>query len=622
MNQTSGPTAEVHETPSTAPAAGQSKQPVKKLIVAVHGIGKQFRYATIKSVAEQFGIYCKGQVGTPLGAFHPETAGEVEAIPLPKPNPAFKPPEGLEGVMLAEIFWANIPDEAVKAADTIEETKDWARTVVERLRALDCAKNNHATINYDKTSAVVDEMIETIGVLENLLFLGRKTGVVDFELQKVLTDYVCDIQIVTEFSDYRRKILEEFDTTLDKLTKKHNPDEIHIVAHSEGTVVSILGLLAAMSQKDMPDWAKRVTGYMTIGSPIDKHLVMWPGLFDALKPNGANSRTRPPIIWKNYYDNGDPVGFELDTARDWMIEQGWMSKPPKPTDYFHFTDADDLGFTRYYLPGKAHNDYWKDPAVFGHFIKTVVQPNDRSEQPKNVKKPPTNWAARLVSWVVPYILCFLLLLAGTYVVYKQVSILMNADQSISGMAWNVVAVSILLAGMTVFARVPRLADASRGYIGSLITLAITAYLYTRMIDPAAHRNISSFTGKLLPVSGPVSIIWVTSAIAILAGIISYVKPRWGLKPLIILVGLTLAAVLWSIIGDTPNTDGKLWPVALGGIAFLYLWWLAALLFDLVFVWHRYIRRGQTTTVLKRIRKPKTVRQQPQTIALQPAPSAS
>ena len=60
MNQTSGPTAEVHETPSTAPAAGQSKQPVKKLIVAVHGIGKQFRYATIKSVAEQFGIHQAG----------------------------------------------------------------------------------------------------------------------------------------------------------------------------------------------------------------------------------------------------------------------------------------------------------------------------------------------------------------------------------------------------------------------------------------------------------------------------------------------------------------------------------------------------------------------------------
>jgi hypothetical protein len=618
MNEATGPTAEVHETPPAATA--QSKPPVKKLVVAVHGIGKQFRYATIKSVAEQFGIYCNGQVGTPLGAFHPAVPGDPEAIPLPRPNASFEPPAGLEGVMLAEIFWANIPDEAVKAADTIEETKDWAKTVVERLRALDCAKNNHPTINYEKTSAVVDEMIQTIGVLENLLFLGRKTGVANFELQQVLTDYVCDIQIVTEFSDYRRKILQEFDNTLAKLTKKHDPDEIHIVAHSEGTVVSILGLLAAMSQKQMPEWAKRVTGYMTIGSPIDKHLAMWPSLFEAFKPTGANQRGRTPILWKNYYDNGDPVGFELDTAREWMIEQGWMSDPPKPTDYFHFTAADDLGFTRYYLPGKAHNDYWKDPEVFGHFIKTVVQPSNR-EKPEKVRKPRTNWTAAAVSWVIPYIICFLLLLAGTYVVYKQVSISIDADPTVAEMARNVIAISLLLAGMTVFARVPRLADASRGYIGSLVTVGISAYLYTLMIDPAADRNISGFTGKLLP-GGSVSIVWVTSAIAILAGIISYLKPRWGLKPLIMLVALTLGAVLWSILGDSPKADRKLWPVALGGVAFVYLWWLAALLFDLVFVWHRYIRGSVATTVLRRIRKRKPAGQQTEPVVMQTAPSLS
>ena len=34
-----------------------------------------------------------------------------------------------------------------------------------------------------------------------------------------------------------------------------------------------------------------------------------------------------------------------------------------------------------------------------------------------------------------------------------------------------------------------------------------------------------------------------------------------------------------------------WPVLLGGAAFLYLWWLAALIFDLGFVWQRYIRQA-------------------------------
>ena len=34
-----------------------------------------------------------------------------------------------------------------------------------------------------------------------------------------------------------------------------------------------------------------------------------------------------------------------------------------------------------------------------------------------------------------------------------------------------------------------------------------------------------------------------------------------------------------------------WPVLLSGAAFLYLWWLAALIFDLAFVWQRYVRNS-------------------------------
>jgi hypothetical protein len=125
-----------------------------------------------------------------------------------------------------------------------------------------------------------------------------------------------------------------------------------------------------------------------------------------------------------------------------------------------------------------------------------------------------------------------------------------------------------------------------------------------------HRNISGFTGKLWPSAPAFSIAWITSLIAILAGASSYAWPRLGLKPLVTLVALTLAAVLWSIVDDTPKPDRKLWPVALGGIAFLYLWWLAALLFDLVFVWHRYIRAGLATTVLRKFRKRREKRRQP------------
>ena len=49
-----------------------------------------------------------------------------------------------------------------------------------------------------------------------------------------------------------------------------------------------------------------------------------------------------------------------------------------------------------------------------------------------------------------------------------------------------------------------------------------------------------------------------------------------------------------------GADGPLWPVIPAAVAFLYLWWLGALLFDLVFIWHLYIRNSRLTTRLHEI----------------------
>lgn len=44
--------------------------------------------------------------------------------------------------------------------------------------------------------------------------------------------------------------------------------------------------------------------------------------------------------------------------------------------------------------------------------------------------------------------------------------------------------------------------------------------------------------------------------------------------------------------DRPQASRQgvpIWPLLLAGVAFLYLWWLAVLLFDLAVVWRHYIR---------------------------------
>jgi hypothetical protein len=145
-------------------------------------------------------------------------------------------------------------------------------------------------------------------------------------------------------------------------------------------------------------------------------------------------------------------GFDLQITRDWMADNGWLSKDEtkEGAHFFQFReDHDDYGFTRYPFPGKAHNDYWNDDTVFGHFINEVIL------KKKNGEKPRTIWWTKIMSWVVPYILCFALVAGGTYVLYNTVVATFFASQGFP-ILWDVFGITCLLAGVTVLSRMPRL----------------------------------------------------------------------------------------------------------------------------------------------------------------------
>jgi hypothetical protein len=78
-------------------------------------------------------------------------------------------------------------------------------------------------------------------------------------------------------------------------------------------------------------------------------------------------------------------------------------------------------------------------------------------------------------------------------------------------------------------------------------------------------------------------------IAVLSAVLSKLRPKWGMWPLMLLSAATVIFTISRLLIQNPPKDLTLWPVVLAAAAFLYLWWLAAHLFDLVFVWHRYIR---------------------------------
>lgn len=46
-----------------------------------------------------------------------------------------------------------------------------------------------------------------------------------------------------------------------------------------------------------------------------------------------------------------------------------------------------------------------------------------------------------------------------------------------------------------------------------------------------------------------------------------------------------------------DAHAPVWQVVPAGLAFLYPWWLGILIFDLAFVWHRYIRNSVAVRTL-------------------------
>jgi hypothetical protein len=93
------------------------------------------------------------------------------------------------------------------------------------------------------------------------------------------------------------------------------------------------------------------------------------------------------------------------------------------------------------------------------------------------------------------------------------------------------------------------------------------------------------------------VIGVAAVVAITCAFLGVVFPHWGVRTLPILGGIASVWLIGSLIAGNV-TEMNLWPLVLGVVLFLYLWWLFALLVDLVFVWHRYVRHGAAVEVLR------------------------
>lgn len=553
-------------------------EPRKKIVVAVHGIGDQIKYSTPQQVLSRFCEYHGAVAAVPLGSFH--NPGGMLTLTTDYPK-------ALQKFVFTEVYWAGVPREKVTDGHELEGTRPWVRTLIGRVQRRAMMREDLSDRDFEMIEQVLEEMLESIAVLDRVFYLTRRMGIFYFDLNKVLTDFLGDVQIVTEFRDDSQKILGIFNDQMETVHRQYPDADIYFVAHSEGTVVTLLGLLHAICGPKIPGmpvpgggWLQNVRGLMTLGSPIDKHLNLWPELFSSFKQPLRNPEQ--PIVWRNYFDYGDPVGFELDDARQWFVE------PPAWKGVFRFDQ--DRGFSRYPFPGKAHNDYWQDQTVFNHFIHDVVHKDDPARPVKSVPAPTSHWWTPAVSWLGPYAALLAILFCAVFVLHKAAhAYLPKAGLADAGEVFGDVAgISLLVAGLTVMVRIPRLSRRWYWRLFGIAFFGVALLSFTALsCDTGDFRTCLSADTHLGRTE--VGMVGLSILVAGISWLLSVFKPAWGMRALLLPATCATALYLFVSLSDTEGAHGALWPVFLAGALFLYLWWLVALLFDLVFVWHRYIR---------------------------------
>lgn len=575
-------------TPTSAP----------KILVAVHGIGDQIANATVQSVAFRLYEYYGLPPAVPLGRFH-RSANAPPGVELFEGDHDPKFPARLG---FAEVYWADVPRKLITTGFTLESAKLWARTIVARLNMKAADSEQMDWRQYRMLETVVDELVDAVFVLDNLTFLADRAGLFKFDLKKVLDDFLNDVQVVTEFEEYREGILKKFGDVMDVIANdpKAHGAEIYIVGHSEGSVVAYFGLLNALSRPAPPAWVGQVRGLMTIGSPIETHLLLWANLW---KYKPTPPATAPvPIVWWNYLDYGDPIAYRLVKTREWMTANGW-------DQFFRFPTEHDVGFSRYVLPGKAHVDYWTDKDLFAHFIENVVNlpKSRRGTATGAVAKaalPQNRWFAGPTASVFPYLLVGALMFLAVYCLYAPVATTLKAELSSRVTFGNLMGLTLLLAGMTASVRIPRMTASKRWWLGAGLFFVAALGLYPMLVAQGTQDLINNALAVLrLPTISlfgqNMTLPFVVLLTTVVATVWSYWRPARGVWPLLLPGGLLSLLTMVQILRQDA-TDTKAWPILLGSALFLYAWWLATLLFDLSVVWHSYVRWSSAMDAMRQM----------------------
>jgi hypothetical protein len=165
-------------------------------------------------------------------------------------------------------------------------------------------------------------------------------------------------------------------------------------------------------------WLERVDSFVTLGSPIDKFLVLWWLNYKHLlrpaqwmDPGWIKLRKIRKIRLFNYADEQDPVGHHLDVAAT------------APAVQEVFAIEEDKVYNRSAVPGLAHTSYWKDLPLFKRIVYLAIDGGGK----KDAKAPIVRWfdaptyqkALTYAYYVIPYAVLALHFFTFTWAMYSQ-----------------------------------------------------------------------------------------------------------------------------------------------------------------------------------------------------------
>jgi hypothetical protein len=313
-----------------------------------------------------------------------------------------------------DLHWADIMQSHFDVAG--QNVESWTQALIDRLKLRGLDNDQQ----YGWIPELLNSMRRGILPIKHLLDLKQRlfTGTPNQLNDTAFNRFLGDAQLYGEYRTTRDQAVFRFHKTLAKVHAAHcaeqekNPNlgepRYIILGHSLGTIMSFDALLYAhgankpnendpsqinldLAQLDLrmycdvkddkqgenlPDlsWIKYVDTFISLGSPIDKYLILWwtnyKHLIDRswLDDDLTAYRKTHKIQHYNYCDEQDPVGHELDTAYTADVV----------TTLFEIKE--DVVFMRYGIPGVAHIKYWNDIPLLSHIVKVAI---DRETQEAN-----------------------------------------------------------------------------------------------------------------------------------------------------------------------------------------------------------------------------------------------